>query len=200
MSQAMRVYPDRHLLGQIGETVRTEQQLLGVDEAREAADKQIAIASSARSLLEQSEAFKAASLVFASVAAVIGMAGLFASSAAIPHNQRDTLFGSATGSVLFVAVAMAVAAALGIGLRRASRVTLGADARRVVRGGRWIGLGLLPCGLALSIRPDLVGAGLGTVAVTTVGLLFCVALELDFEAPKQSLSSDLARGSADGPG
>jgi hypothetical protein len=176
----------QHLLGQIGETVRIEQQLLSVDEVREAADKQIAIASSVRSLLEQSEAFKAASLVFASVAAVIGIAGVFTSSAAIPRSQRDTLFGSAAGSVLFVAVTMILAAAIGIGLRRASRPALGAGARRVARTARWVGLGLLLCGLVLSIRSDLMVAGLATVAVATVGVLFCFALELDFETPKQT--------------
>jgi hypothetical protein len=176
----------QHLLAQIAETVRIEQQLLGVDEVREAADKQIAIASSVRGLLDQSEAFKAASLVFASVVAVIGMAGLFTSSAAIPRRQQDTLFGSAIGSALFVAVAMAVAVAIGVGLRRASRVALEPDARRVVRVVRWVALVLVVCGLTMSLQLGPVAVGLGIAVVATVGVLFCLALELDFEAPEQT--------------
>jgi hypothetical protein len=177
----------QHLLAQLGETVGIEQQLLGVDEVREAAEKQIAIASSVRGLLDQSEAFKAASLVFASVAVVIGMAGLFTSSAAIPRSQRETLFGSVTGSVLFVAVAMAMAAALGFGLRRAARATLSPGARRIVRPLRWAGLGFLLLGLTLSIMPAFVTAGLVIVAMATIWVLFFLALELDFESPDSAV-------------
>jgi hypothetical protein len=173
----------QHLLAQVVEAVRTEQRLLEVDEAREAADKQLAIAASTRGLLDQSEAFKAASLVFAAVVAVISLAGLFAATAAIPRQQRETMFGSARGSVLFVLVAVVAAVAFGVALRRASRVRLARRGRRAVRAARWVALGLLVAGLLLAFVPATAPAGLAVMALASVGALFSLALELDFEPP-----------------
>jgi hypothetical protein len=180
----------QHLLGQVVEAVRAEQRLLEVDEAREAADKQLAIAASTRGLLDQSEAFKAASLVFAAVVAVISLAGLFAAAAAIPREQRETMFGSTRGSVLFVLVAVVAAVAFGVALRRVSRVRLALRGRRMVRAARWVALGLLVAGLLLAFVPAAALAGLVAVGLASVGALFSLALELDFEPP------DAPQGSA----
>jgi hypothetical protein len=121
--------------------------------------------------------------VFAAVVAVISLAGLFAAAAAIPRGQRETLFGSARGSVLFVLVAVIAAVALGVALRRASRVRLAPRGRAAVRVGRWVALGLLVVGLVLAFEPDAAPAGLVAVALASVAALFSLALELDFEPP-----------------
>ena len=175
----------QNLLSQVVASVGTEQRLLEVEEAREAAGKQLAIAESTRGLLDQSEALKAASLVFAAVAAVISLAGLFAAAAAIPRGQHQTLFGSTRGSVLFVLVAVAAAVGLGVALRRASRVRLAPRARRAVRVLRWTSLGLLVAGLVLAFEPPAAPAGLTAVALASLGALFSLALELDFDGAEQ---------------
>ena len=53
----------------------------------ESARKQLSIAESTRGLLRQTEAFKAASLVVATIAIVLSIASLFVSAAAVPADQ-----------------------------------------------------------------------------------------------------------------
>jgi hypothetical protein len=189
----------QHLLAAVGDAVRVEQELLAVQEARQAAQKQISIAKATKGLLDQSEDFKAATLIFAAVAVVIGLAGLFASAAAMPKTQSDTLLRSTPGSLLFVISAVVCAAALGVGLRWASRVTLDRRWRRwtrIVRGASLVVLvGAVLSALLLAVSapgkstlPVLVGVLIAVAAA--VVLVFCLALELNFETPDEEIPDE----------
>jgi hypothetical protein len=180
-----------HLLGQLAESVRLEKDLLDVAESRETAREQLAIASATRGLLDQSEAFKAASLVFAAVAAVISLAGLFAAVASVPRAQSQSLLGSAPNSALFVVVALVVAAVAGAGLRAASRLRVRPLWRVPLRVVRWLLFVALVgfIGLALSTVWAHPGASSTLVlfiagsAICATLLVFALALELNFEPP-----------------
>jgi hypothetical protein len=180
-----------HLLGQLGDSVRLEKDLLDVAESREAARKQIAIASATRGLLDQSEAFKAASLVFAAVAGVISLAGLFAAMASIPGRVDESLLGSTSAVVLFVLGALFVAAVIGIGLRRASRVHLGRGWRLALGPIRLALLTLLIGSVTYSLRGALdgrgatahIGIGVALAGLALTAMIFTFALQLDFDPP-----------------
>jgi hypothetical protein len=182
----------RHLLNQLLGALRTDQELRGLQEARETAEKQLRIAEATQGLLDQTDAFKAATVIFASVAAVLGLAGLFAQAMAIPAAQQDTLLRSVPGGLVFTLVTVAVAVTLGLALRfAAKRAPRSTRARRWTRRLRWAAV--LATGVAVAAALAVVlGHGPANVAVTlvtaaTVGALtavFCIALEFDFEAPQ----------------
>jgi hypothetical protein len=178
----------QHLLGQVSGAVAAEEELRQVQESRETAAKMLSIAESVRGLLDQSEALKSASLVFASIAVVIGLAGLFGQAAAIPRGQDDTLFGSLAASLLFVAVVVIAAAVLGFTLRAASRLTAPPGWRRGLRNLRWALLVVTAVGVGTALAvARTAGPGWGLRSAVTaafvgiVGLLFCFAVELDFD-------------------
>jgi hypothetical protein len=181
----------RHLLDQLLGGVKIDQELLDVQEARETAHQQLAIARSTQGLLDQSEAFKAASIVFAAIAVIISLAGLFTAAAAIPERQTETMLGSAPGSVIFVLAAAVSAALLGVGLHAASKITLTTRRQRLVRRVRWFLLTLLTAAIVVAplwaLASESGGLALATGAavagISSVLILLCVALELTFDAP-----------------
>jgi hypothetical protein len=180
----------RHLLAQLRASIEIERNLLEVQETRESAREQIAIASATKGLLDQSEAFKAASLIFVTVAVVISLAGLFATVAAIPRRQAETMLGSTAGSLLFVVLAVVTATVLGVALRRAAAAKVGRGGRRLLRGVRWLSALLLFLSLAVSLTSalgpfggqDWLGLGIAGVVVFAITLVFGLATELRFDS------------------
>ena len=180
-----------HLLEQLAAALTVEHQLRDVQEARETAAQQLAVARSTQGLLNQSEALKSASVVFASVAAVLGLTGLFAQAAAIPGDQHSTYFGSLPGSLVFVLAVSAFAAVVGFGVRLAARTTLPPPWRRPASAARWFLMAVSAAGI-LSAVAGLLGsagspavpAGVVTAATGTVLLTILIALEFDFEHRK----------------
>ena len=186
-----------HLLGQLAGSVRLEKDLLDVAESRETAREQLVIASATKGLLDQSEAFKAASLVFAAVAAVISLSGLFAAVASVPRAQDQSLLGSVPDSALFVVVALVVAAVAGVGLRRVSRVRLAPPWRVPLRLARWLLFVALVGFIGLALSTAFVHPGASSTLVLFIAgslvsatvLVFALALELNFEPPASTVVS-----------
>ncbi|MFI5892827.1 hypothetical protein ACIA5D_22220 [Actinoplanes sp. NPDC051513] len=171
----------QHLLEQLGASLAVEQQLRSVQEARETAEQQLSVARSTQGLLNQSEALKSASVIFASVAAVLGLAGLFAQTAAIPGAQDGTYFGSLPGSVIFVLAVALFAVVVGIAVRVASRVSVPARWRPAVRAARWTLIAVTSLGILAAAFGALVPAGVVVAGVGAVALILLVAAEFEFD-------------------
>lgn len=178
----------QHLLEQLSTALAVEQQLRHVQEARETAEQQLAVTRTTQRLLDQSEALKAASVVFASVAAVLGLAGLFAQTAAIPRAQDGTYFSSVTGSVVFVLTVAALAVIVGVWVRIASKATLAARLRRPAAVARWLltaattaGLAGSAVGLLIPNGSAVTSAGLLVAGLGAILLVILIALEFDFD-------------------
>jgi hypothetical protein len=177
-----------HLLEQLSAALAVEQQLRSVQEARETAAQQLAVARSTQGLLNQSEALKAASVIFASVAAVLGLAGLFAQASAIPADQDGAYFGSLPGSVVFVLAVAAFAVVVGAGVRMASRVALPPGMRRPALITRWLLVAVTIAGIATAAASLLLPggrsatpAGVLVAGVGAVLLILLIALEFDYD-------------------
>jgi hypothetical protein len=170
-----------HLLEQLSAALAVEQQLRNVQEAREAAAQQLSVARSTQGLLNQSEALKAASVIFASVAAVLGLAGLFAQAAAIPGAQGGTYFGSLPGSVVFVLAVALFAVLIGVAVRVASRVSVPPRWRAATRWARWALVGLTSLGIVAAAVGVLMPAGVAVAGLGAVLLILLVAAEFEYE-------------------
>jgi len=170
-----------HLLEQLSAALAVEQQLRNVQEARETAAQQLSVARSTQGLLNQSEALKAASVIFASVAAVLGLAGLFAQAAAIPGAQDGTYFGSLPGSVVFVLAVALFAVLIGVAVRVASRVSVPPRWRAATRWARWALVGLTSLGIMASAVGVLVPVGVAVAGIGAVLLILLVAAEFEYE-------------------
>jgi hypothetical protein len=170
-----------HLLEQLGAALAVEQQLRNVQEARETAAQQLSVARATQGLLNQSEALKAASVIFASVAAVLGLAGLFAQAAAIPGAQDGTYFGSLPGSVAFVLAVALFAVLIGVAVRVASRVSVPRRWRAAARRARWALVGLTSLGIVAAATGVLAPAGVAVAGLGAVLLILLVAAEFEYE-------------------
>jgi hypothetical protein len=172
-----------HLLEQLSAALAVEQQLRNVQEARETAAQQLSVARSTQGLLNQSEALKAASVIFASVAAVLGLAGLFAQAAAIPGAQDGTYFGSLPGSVVFVLAVALFAVLIGVAVRVASRVSVPPRWRATARWTRWGLVGLTSLGIVAAAVGMLVPVAVAVAGLGAVLLILLVAAEFEYEKP-----------------
>ncbi|MFF5294754.1 hypothetical protein [Paractinoplanes globisporus] len=171
----------QHLLEQLSASLAVEQQLRSVQEARETADQQLAVARSTQGLLNQSEALKAASVIFASVAAVLALAGLFAQAAAIPGAQDGTYFRSLPGSVVFVLAVALFAVIVGVAVRMASRRSVPPRLRPAARIGRWSLIAITSLGIIASAAGVLVPVGVAVAGTGAVLLILLVAAEFEYE-------------------
>jgi hypothetical protein len=183
----------RHLLSQLFHSLRTDQELHSLQESRETAEKQLRIARATQGLLDQSDALRSATVVFASVAAVLSLVGLFTQAAAIPRTQQETLLHSVPGSLVFTLASVAVAAAIGFGLRFATKRMPRSDrARTWTRRLRKAAVPFMIACLAGAFTTVLSGGhpplAITFVVLSTVGTLvvvFCIAFEFEFETPRQ---------------
>lgn len=178
----------QQLLSQLAEASQVDKDLLDVAEARQSAQKQLTIAESTHGLLRQTQAFKTASLVVATIAIVLSIAGLFTSAAAVPADQGSTLLGSPERSVLFVVSALAGAVLFGAALRQASLLTLTRRWRTFVRVVRWLVSIAVLAFLALALLAvtgdqDVVDLSRAVVGCVSALLLvtWLLALENSFE-------------------